>query len=361
MDWGMSGRRDFYRFVSVDPFNLVEIADLDCFPSECSITYGYYTDNKSQASIVMDEDSYKLAEGNLIRVSHTAELPDGTSETEVLGTFFIDEAVKSTNGGIPKRECTCYSTMWRLSQSALTADFIFHTGDSCLDRMTSMMEDAGSTVIPGPGATQTRVHTCDGRFAIGSNRLKAVNEYAGWCNWIVDVDDYGRQVVSAYVQPSDRSAKHDFTDGSDCTYLPGIKETNTGEIANEVIAYWSREKDPGDGFGTSARAYAVLPDSSPYSYASCGVRMTGVLKISEPCSQADLQAKADAYLAEHDAAIRYMEIEHVGIPNLRAGDTVYYTNETTGDTNLLCEITQMSISALGPLCLTKSKLKVVGE
>ena len=361
MDWGQSGRRDSYGFAAVDPFTLVEIAELECFPSECSVTYGFYTDNKAQANIVMTEESYGIAEGNLVRITHTVELPDGTTETEALGTFFIDEAAKTTEGGIRKRECTCYSTMWRLSQSALTADFVFRTGASCLDGITSLMQDGGSTVIQGQGASTTRVHTCDGRFALGSNRLKCANEYAGWCGWIVGVDDYGRQVVSEYIQPADRAPKHDFSDGADCTYLPSMRETNTGEIANEVIAFWSREKDPGDGFGTAGRAYAALPDASPYSYASCGVRMTGVLKLSEPCSQADLQAKADAYLAEHDAAIRYMEIEHVGIPHLRAGDTVYYTNAATGDANLLCEITQMQISALGPLMLTKSKLKVVSS
>lgn len=359
MDWGMSGRRDSYRFFAVDPFTLMEICELDCYPSECSVTYGYYTDNKAQATIVMSEDSYIKAEGNLVRVSHTAFLPDGTEETEVLGTFFIDGADKSTDGGIVKRTCTCYSTMWRLSRSYLTADFVFHAGESCLDGITRLMEGAGSTVIRGQGASSSRLHSVDGRFAMGGNRLKAANEYAGWCGWIIGVDDYGRQTVSAYANPSDRASSYSFEDGKGCTYLPGIRETGTGETCNEVIAYWSREKDQGDGYGTSARAYASLPDSSPYSYARCGVRMTGVLKMTEPCSQADLQAKADAYLSEHDAAIRYMEIQHVGIPHLRAGDTVYYTNAKTGDFNLLCEVTQMSVKSLGPLCMTDTKLKVV--
>ena len=86
--------------------------------------------------------------------------------------------------------------------------------------------------------------------------------------------------------------------------------------------------------------------------------MTHVLKVTEPKSAADLLAIAQDYLSEHDAATRYIEIEHVGIPHLRAGDVVTYTNAKAGEMGLVCEVTQMDITP-GPLMLTKSKLKVI--
>lgn len=361
MDWGASGRRDSYTFAAVDPFTLMEICPIEAVPDSCSLTFGFYTDNKAAATIAIPEAEWPKVRGNLVRVSHTVALPTGEDISEVLGTFFIDTADKETKTAIPMRRCSCYSTMWRLSQSALTADFVFHTGDYCIDGITRLMQGGGCIVSAGEGVSATRAHTSDGRFALGSNRLECANTYAGWCGWIIGVDDFGAQTVDVYVPPANRAASYTFESGANCTYLPAIKETSTGELYNEVLAYWSREKDPGDGFGLAGRAYAELDPANPYSYSSCGVRMTGVLQMREPVSQADLQKAADDYLAEHDAAIRYIEIEHVGIPGLRAGNTVYYSNPDSGDTNLLCEITQMQINALGPLCLTRSKLKVVGE
>ena len=361
MDWGASGRRDTYRFTAVDPFSLDELFDVDCVPSSCGVTFGYYTDNKVQADVRMAEESYQRMRGNLIRIGHTVEMADGNSVTEVLGTFFIDSAEKDKATAGEFRECNCYSTMWRLSQSLLTADHVFHVGDSCSAGLSRLMEGGGSTVILGEGVA-SKTHTVDGRFPMLANRLECANEYAGWCGWQVGVDDYGRQTVNGYLPPADRAPSYRFEDGGNCTYLPKLRESYTGELVNEVLAVWSREKvpDPDDGFGLSGRAYVKLDSANPYSYERCGVRMTGALEFREPKSDADLLKAAQDYLDQHDAAIRYLEIEHVGIPHLRAGDTVLYTNASAGEYNVLCEITQMSIGSLGPLMLTKSKLKVVG-
>lgn len=357
-DWGMSGRRDTYRFTAVDPFSLIEQGDVDAIPAECSITYGAYTDNIEQATIVMTEEAYQQALGNLIRIHHTVELPDGTSESEVLGTFFIDTAEKDESY-IQKRRCSCYSTMWRLSQDFLAADYVVKSRSLCKNGLSKLITADGASLVMGAEVTNsTRAHTQDVRFKAGSNRLECANTYAGWCGWTIGVDDHGRQTLTAYVPPRSRQRVHDFTDGADCTYLPQIRETYTGEVCNRVIALWSREKDNGDGYGTSARAVVDLPASSPWSYESCGRRIPYVLRINEPKTNLQLAQLALAYLNEHDAAIRYIEIEHVGIPHLRAGDVVTYTNEQMGDFNLVCEVTQMDIS-IAPLMLTRTKLKVM--
>lgn len=360
-DWGMSGRRDSYAFTAVDPFTLMEQGPLDCIPEECSITYGFYTDNRVQATITMLEDSYREAVGNLIRVSHSVELPDGTTETEVLGTFFIDSAEKEQSAAITKRVCNCYSTMWRLSQDYLASDFVMKKNQACATRLSYLMSSEGATVILGAGVTASKVHTQDARFKIGSNRLECSNTYAGWCGWQIDVDDYGRQVINVYTPPELAAPSHFFEDGQNCTYLPAIKETFTGEVCNRVVAMWSREKAGSDGLGLSGRQVADLPSGNPYSYEQCGRRITHVLKVKEPMAASDLLKAAKDYLASHDAAIRFLEVEHVGIPNLRAGDTVTYTNAKAGDFNLLCEVTQMDIRSLGPLMICRSKLKVVGS
>ena len=358
VDWGASGRRDTYRFYAVDPFSLDEVGELECIPDDCSVTYGYYTDNKAQARVKMLESSYNaLGRSNLVRIKHCVEIPGGYSEEEVLGTFFIDTAEKEISTGFAVRNCNCYSTMWRFSQDELAADFVIQAGQTRYTRFKALVTAEGATLIPGAIDT-TATHTTDALFPIGTNRLDAANEYAGWCGWQLGVDDYGRQTLEDYVAPAARAASYVFEDGVNCTYLPKIRETFTGDVCNRVVAVWSTEKaDP--VLGNSGRAVADLPSASPFSFERCGRRITRVLQLREPTDPTAVQKVADDYLAEHDAAIRYIEIEHVGIPHLRPGMTVYYTNERTGDVNLLCEITQMNVRALGALMLTTSKLKVV--
>lgn len=353
MDWGASGRRDTYRFTKVDPFTLSDKGQMEALPGECSITYGYYTDNYATAQITAP-DSY---DGGLIRIYHTTELPDGTSEEECLGTFFVESTERRATAGFVKQSMDCYSTLWRLSQDALPYDYVVRANSLCIDGLKGLITAEGAKAITSNDVDASRRHTIDVRIATGENRLDAVNAYAGWCGWTVGVDDYGYQTIDVYTPPINRSPSYTFEAGANCVYVPDSSETFTGDICNRVVARWSQEKVP-DGFTVnSMRAVADLPKGNPYSYEACGRRITHVLDV-DPCSQSELNAKAQQYLSQHDAAIRYFEIEHVGIPHLRPGMTVTYIDERNEDA-LLCEVTQMDIGTLGPLCMTKTKLKVV--
>lgn len=353
-DWAMSGRRDAYRFVTADPFTLSDVGQIEMIPSECSITYGYYTDNYATARLTAP-DSY---DGGLIRIYHNVTLPDGTDEEECLGTFFVDSVERNATAGMVRQSMDCYSTLWRLSQDALAEDYVVARNTVCLNGLGGLITAEGARAMVYPGVDAEKTHTIDFRIATGENRLDAVNAYAGWCGWTVGVDDYGYQTIEVYTPPANRSPSYTFEAGANCVYVPDSSETFTGDVCNRVVARWSREKAP-DGFNgvTSMRSVADLPKGNPYSFEACGRRITHVLDV-DPCSQAELNAKAQQYLAQHDAAIRYFEIEHVGIPYLRPGMTVTYIDERNEDA-LLCEVTQMDIGTLGPLCMTKTKLKVV--
>ena len=55
---------------------------------------------------------------------------------------------------------------------------------------------------------------------------------------------------------------------------------------------------------------------------------------------------------------RYVTVDHVGIPGLRVRDTVVYRR---GKSRYTCEVDQMEVASLGPLMMTKSKLRVLEE
>jgi hypothetical protein len=347
----MTGRRDSYSFDVVDPFSLVKRGTLTAFPDECSITYGYYTQNLISATIIA-----KDYDGGLVRVNHTIELPDGTVATEVLGTFFVESVEDDYSTGIDRQRLTCYSTHWRLSQDALAYDFSRRAGDKCQAGIKLLCEAEGATLITYGEVDKNKAHTQDFRFAAGENRLECLNTYAGWCGWILGVDDMGRQTLDVYYTPEYRSPSYVFENGQNCTYTDERRDALTGSVCNRVVARWSREKDQSnDGLGLSDYVTVDLPATAALSYESAGRRITHVLDV-DPCTHAELADVAKNYLAQHDASIRYIEIEHVGIPNLRAGQTCWYITDTE---NLLCEITQMDVAALSPLMMTKSKLKVI--
>lgn len=352
MDWAASGRRDSYSFTKVDPFTLVDMGSLEAIPSECSITYGYYTDNYATATIV-SPDAY---DGGLIRVYHTVVMPDGTRTEECLGTFFVESCERKATAGMVRQTMTCYSTLWRLSQDALAKDYVVAKNSSCLAGLSGLITAEGARVIAS-GELPSKTHTVDVRFPAGENRLQCAYTYAGWCNWELGVDDFGYQTIKPYTPPANRSVKYVFEDGAGCVYVPDSTETYTGDICNRVVARWSKEKAP-DGFNVSSmRSVADLPAANPYSYLNAGRRITHVLDV-EPCTQTELDNVARNYLAQHDAAIRYFEIEHVGIPDLRAGDAVTYIDHRN-DEVLTCEVTQMDVQSLTPLMMTKTKLKVI--
>lgn len=361
-DWAASGRRDTYRVKAVDPFTLQEICELDADLSSCTLTFGYYTTNKAEADITLVNCSH-VQEGLvcLVRVEHDVTLPDGTVESEVLGTFFVDKSPRNMKDDIEEKKLTCYSTMWRLSKDALDADFVRKSGTTCEGGIRSLIESVGGTLITSAEVNSAKVHTKDVYFQCGLNRLEVLNEYCGWCNWQLNVDDYGRQVLTEYIPPSSRAVSFVFEDGVNCIYLPEMDETYTGDVYNRVIARWSRENlpdnsDPTYSWGLSGKYVANAPRESEFSFDRCGRYITAVLEINEPTASADLQAAAEQYLAEHSAATRYFVIQHVGVPHLRCGMTVDFIH---GDEAFFCEVTQMEMYGLEPLNITETKLKVI--
>lgn len=364
-DWGASGRHDYYSFEAVDPFTLDAVEDLGAIPSECSVTYGAYTDNYSQATIVLADDEYRLhGHDRMVRIRHTVELPGGFTYDEVLGTFFVDSAERKSLYGRVRNVLTCYSALWRLTQDSLAGEYVRKKGQTVLGGVEALITYPGGRMSASPQIDASRKHTQDVRFKPGENRAETIRTICGWCDWRLGVNDLGEVTVSPYVAASWKGASYEFDAGGNCIYLPGFDVTKTGDICNRVVATWSREKLPkeSDGtyaYGLSQTAVVDVDPSNEFSFDRCGRWMTYVMDVGEPCSAEDLRKRAKEYLDEHDAATRYIEVEHAEVPGLRAGDVVVYENTTDDDIRALCEVTQVEVGKLAPFCMCRSKLKVL--
>lgn len=356
-DWGMSGRRDRYEFLEVDPFTLRETGRVvDVVDGESSITWGLYTDNIVTANIAVVGGGVE----GLVRVRHTVELPDGTCDVRNLATLFIDSYGGSASRGLVKRDGTCYSTLLRYTKESLIYDFPYREGDLLVDEVRRLVQSEGGMMRVLPGLDEGRAHTMSGFIERDTNKATALNTLAGWVNWQVGVDPDGYVTVGPYRAPGEKSVAYTFEEGEGCTYVPGYDyDTNKNDIVNRVVVYWSREKDEGDGWGVTGRVQVELNDREPFSYRRVGRHQSKLIKLDDPTSEADMLDIANRYLQENKGNTDYVTIQHVGVPGLQIGDVVRYLNPRDGSAPIdwLCMVTEIDMKlGKGNMCTTKMRL-----
>lgn len=366
VDWGASGRRDSYRFELVDPFTLRKTGEADAIPSECSITSDVDSDSGQTATIALANSGWRdEARDRMVRVRHVVRV-GGESVEEVMGTFFVQDAPASSKDGLTRRTLSCYSTLWRLTQDALSDDVWAATGSRVIPIVSRLITEVGGVVSVGLRAGEADVGTrADVMMPIGTNRAEACRTLLAWVGCRLGVAPTGEVTIERALDASELSASYAFEAGRNCTYLPGLDETDEGDPYNRVVAFWGREQlpDPDDGLGLTKRCVVDLDQGERYAYERIGRRATYVLELSDPCTQAELEGRARSWLASHSGTTRYLTVSHVGIPGLRAGDVVSYDNPHDPDApeRCLCEVAQTSVQALGPGCVTQSKLRVIRE
>lgn len=352
IDWGHYGRVDSYEVWTVDPFTLSEVAKVDFDASGSKVTWAYYTDTKATASIAVVD---ALAKDSMLRVKHTVNV-GGVDYSEVMGTFFASSKSMDAVSGRISRSMDCYSALLRHQKDYLMTVHNYVPGDNVSGIIKEIVEADGGQVYFEQDAPTDRVHTMDMHWDIGQNKLEMINLLAGWINGQIGVTDYGQISLARYRAPSDKPVSWTFEAGANCIYLPGISTSeDEGDVYNRVICYYST--DEGEASYT-----ATLDPAHPYSYERIGRHVTETIELNEVAEQSELESKAIGSLEEHCGGAIYYSIEHAGIPNLRPGMVVRYVNEEdyTSRIDARCLITEMSVDALSPMCMTKTKMRTVG-
>lgn len=362
----MSGRRDSYSFELVDPFTLRETGEtLDVIDGESTFTWAEDAENGYLATLRLARSTTK---DRLVRVRHAVKLPDGTERQETLGTLFVDDMDADALFGAVDRSVACYSTLARLTMDSLSTDFVRPAGSLVVDEVRNLVETDGGTLLTLPGADLARAHTVSVWFTVGTPKADVARQLADWTGHELGVDADGRVTWGPYVPPDSRSVSYEFVEGENCTYLPGYHYSDTrGETYNRVVAYFSRsskqddpEKEGYDPYPLTDSATVDIPAAWVGSYERTGRRKTLVLEVGDPCSHADLVAQAERKLYQSCWSYEIYEIEHVGIPGLRAGDKVHYLNSRDGTIviDAYCVVSEISMT-LGPGAKCRTKLRTV--
>ena len=362
-DWGAPGRVDEYYFALVDPVTLAEVGQAEVEEGSSSLSWALDSDTILQGTLKLADGDYRQqGYDRMVRVHHRVTV-GGESVDHTMCTLFVSSVGTSSVFGRSSRSLSCYGPLWRYTQDVLARDFVRHAGDNVVDCIRDIVQWDGGVLTVGDGVDTSRVHSMDVFFPVGTNRAEVLRAYAGWIGCEIASGDDGSIVLRGYVPPQEKAPVYTFEAGSRCVYESGIEwETNRDEPINRVVAYFSREsKQDDDHLPLSDSVYVDVPDANDFSFARCGRRRTAVLKVSEPCSHDALTEQAQRYLDSSSASLTYITVSHAGIPTLHVGDVVRYVNERDFErpVDVRCQIAQMSVQSLGPLCMTQSKLRLI--
>lgn len=358
-DWGASGRRDEYSLHLVDPFSLMETGEVvDMIQGTGNITWRRDAENIVSASLHLANATH---DDKLVRVKQATTFPNGEQHARTLGTFFVDGSSASALYGSVDRTVQGYSLLYRYTNDVLARDFARTAGTVIVDEVRDLVEIDGGNLRILPGVNQSQQHTIDIWFEVGTNRYDVLTTIARWTNCELGIDENGYVTWGPYTAPESKAIDYTFEDGANCTYKPGFDLEDTGyESINRVVAYFSRDsKQDDDPYPLSDSVYVDLDASEAYSYERIGVRKSYLLSASEPCSHEELTAQAQRELFDRKGGVKYITIEHVGIPDVQVGSVVRYINGTDAsvpmDRRCLVEEISMDLDN-GAMCTTKLRL-----
>ncbi len=378
-DWAASGRRDAFTAHLVDPFTLQETGE------QVGIEEGKSTIEWDASSATIASASIALVNATnrdrLLRIKQAIDV-DGEQRSLTLGTFFCDSSSAAALHGGVRRSCDCYSTLYRLTDDVLVRDFARPRGYNVVEEIRELVEADGGLLRVGRGVDATRLHTVDVWFEVGENRAEVLRTIAGWIGCEVGVDADGYVTLEPRRQPSELGVSYTFEEGANCVYRPGVDVTDTkADAVNRVLAHWSRAQvptharrnadgsyakgedgsaiyDPDDGYGLAGSAWVDLPATHPFSYERIGRRRSHVMRLTDPCSDEELRARASEYLWANCGSTEFYEVEHVQVPTLKVGDKVRYVNDMDCSVPVDFEAVVEQISlTLAPGAPCKTKLR----
>ena len=358
MDYGAT-RTDYYSYFLCDPITLTETGEqVDVVQDSGNVTYALDSDNYYSAKVTLHNTTI---ENKLLKIKHVVMVGDET-DSETLGTFFVDGSSASAARGLVSRSVNCYSTLYRFTQDVLARDFSRPAGYNIVQEVRELIEADGGRLRVLPGVDTSRTHTIPIWFEVGTNRASVLEQIAAWTSCELGVDENGYITWGPYLAPEEKELSYTFEDGVNCVYVAGFDlEDTRSDAVNRVVAHFSREtKQTDDPYPLSDSVYVDLPDTHPYSYKVLGRRKTYDMDVSDPCSHDDLMAQALRYLDEHKGSTQYYTIQHVGVPRLRPGQKVRYINrlDATLPLDMECIIEEMSMD-LGKLNMCKTKLRMI--
>lgn len=353
-DWAKSGRTDTYRFLLCDPHTFAVTGELKGEPSQSGITWDYYSDHEVSATIASHE---AIPRNRMVRIEHRIQV-DGVDITETMATLFPQVSETEALWRHETQSATCNSMKWALDQAKTADPYSLAVGDDTWTEMTLlanfMTAPNASRLVSKWGRHIVKSHTVPVFWPVGTGLLEALQTVCEWTGNQISVSQDGPLWVDKYLLPSEKPEVYTFEAGRNCIYVPGVTiSTGSEDMVNQVVATYE------DELGSDRASLRV--ESGDTSFESCGYISTHVIEVDERVEHEELERMCKAYFEESCGDMVTYRIKHPSVPFVRIGDVVRFINstDTTECINRRCMVVSQSIDALGPGCMTTTKLKAV--
>ena len=360
-DWAASGRRDTYELWAVDPFSLKDVSRVEFEPAQSSLTFAKDSETGASATLRVWAGSWDMANcDRLLRLKHVACVGD-TVRAETVGTYFVRDPPATERFGRWAQDLACYSTQLRYTEDVLDDDLYVAAGSKVIPVVAKLAEEVGGTVSVGLRAAEGDTGLRAAKlFRVGESRSETMQTLLALVGCRMSADEDGRTLIERDRAASEMEPCYEFEVGQGCVCESPAEweQVGAGDWKNRIVAYWSRDSlpDPDDGMGYAGRVVVDLDRGHRHSYENTGRRATQLLELTEPCTQAELAARARKTLASLADQPRYVVLSHVGVPGLRVGRAVTLRRASG---TWKCEVDQMEVDSLGPLMMTRTKLRVL--
>lgn len=325
VDWKNTNRTDVWKVEMVDPINLESSRGYLTDIEEINITYGYYTETRSGATVKTLGDGGYI-ENSQLRIIH--EVPEWGYQ-EVLFTGFVTGKSPIWYQGECEVTYTLSSDLYGLKVDLHRTDFTCGAGSTAIGSASLLMDYCSRPHKLITGYTDYIFSTAK-VFTIGENLLSTVSELCDLANCRYSVDGYGYVTIRAYIPPSHKtpSVVLDENDSRSMLIQNQIQETsNESELPGEVLV----TSGSGD---TKISGWAMVPSGSILHPSRRGYNYVELQEVSElnpnTAEAAALKAKT---LLQNDTVIREWSVDSLYFPT-RDGDVFRYIG-AGGDRNVL--------------------------
>lgn len=242
--WRDGAREDVIRVVMVDPWNLDtvrgELPSLEL--SGCSITEGYYTDNRVSGKVLaLDEGAY--IKDSWLRI--ILECP-GYGYSEELATLIPSQLSHERAQGGETVDYTLQSVLWGISKDTLPSHFTIGKGATTSQVFKRICSTVKKQCLWLPGANEHRYDESV-VYEVGDSFLSSLYDIADTSRNRLSVDGHGRITMGKYVEPSRREPdwELDADDSRTMVLSDAITwDESQEDVANRsIVIYKNNDKE----------------------------------------------------------------------------------------------------------------------
>lgn len=258
--WRDGAREDKISVLLVDPWDLDSVRGelTSVILSGCSITEGYYTDNRISGKVeAMDDGSW--IDGSWMRI--VLRCPGYGFEQE-LATLIPTKIAYEESKGATIVDYTLQSVLWSMSSDTQPSHFTIGKGATTTQVFNRICSAVKKTGLVLPGANNKR-YTSSVVYELGDSYLSDLYDICTNADNRLSVDGHGRITMAKYVAPSRREPdwELDTSDNRTMVVSDGVSwEDSPGDVADRSIVTYKNGDTEVIGsaeLGSNTRGYTI--------------------------------------------------------------------------------------------------------